>query len=75
MFDNQGEIESIVTALADLLGVLRDADPADKADIYTRLSLKLTYQPADQVVRTEVNMISAAKHWVFESVRGGLVRA
>jgi hypothetical protein len=65
------EIESVVTALADMLGVLRDAEPADKADIYARLGLKLTYQPADQVVRTEVNLLSVAQHWSFESVRGG----
>jgi site-specific DNA recombinase len=65
------EIESTVTALADLLAVIRDADPPDKAEIYTRLGLKLTYQPADQIVRTEVNMMSAAQHWLSDSVRGG----
>ena len=65
------EIASIVNGLADLLAVLRDAEPTDKADIYTRLGLKLTYQPADQLVRTEVNLLSAAQHWSFESVRGG----
>jgi site-specific DNA recombinase len=66
------EIESTVTALAGLLAVIRDADPPDKAEIYTRLGLKLTYQPAGQIVRTEVNMMSAAQHWSFDSVRGGI---
>ena len=65
------DIESIVSALTDLLGVLRDAEPTDKADIYAQLGLKLTYQPTDQLVRTEVNMMSAAQHWSFDSVRGG----
>ncbi len=65
------EIESTANALADLLAVIRDADPHDKAEIYTRLGLKLTYQPADLTVRTEVDMMSAAQHWLFERVRGG----
>ncbi len=65
------QIESVVAALSDLLAVLRDADPADKAEIYARLGLRLTYQPAKRIVRTEVNMMNAAQHWQFESVRGG----
>jgi site-specific DNA recombinase len=65
------EIETTVNALAGLLAVIRDAGPPDKAEIYTRLGLKLTYQPAGLTVRTEVNMMSAAQHWLFESVRGG----
>jgi site-specific DNA recombinase len=65
------EIASIVNALSDLLSVLRDADPADKAEIYARLPLKLTYEPDDQIVRTEMKVVSPAQHWQFESVRGG----
>lgn len=64
------QIAAIVNDLSDVLGVLRDAEPADKADIYTRLGLRLTYQPADLTVRTEVNVMSAAQHWSFDSVRG-----
>jgi site-specific DNA recombinase len=67
---SRDEIASIVSTLADVLAVLRDADPADKAEIYTQLGLRLTYHPADQTVRTEVH-ISPAQHWQFESVRGG----
>jgi hypothetical protein len=55
--------------LADVLAVLRDADPADKAEIYTQLGLRLTYQPSGRLVRTEVH-IGPAQHWQFESVRG-----
>jgi site-specific DNA recombinase len=65
------EIESTVTALAGLLAVIRDADPPDKAEIYTRLGLKLTYQPAGQIARTEMNAMSTAQHWLSDSVRGG----
>jgi site-specific DNA recombinase len=67
---SRDEIESIVTALSDLLTVLRRADPADKAEIYTQLGLRLTYHPSDRTVRAEAH-ISPAQHWQFESVRGG----
>jgi hypothetical protein len=33
------EITSLVTALDDVMRVLRDADPADKAEVYSRLGL------------------------------------
>jgi site-specific DNA recombinase len=65
------EISSVVSALSDLLGVLRTADPADKAEIYTQIGLRLTYRPAEQLVRTEVVPIIPAQHWQFERVRGG----
>lgn len=64
------EIISTVNALSDLLSVLRDADPADKAEIYTRLGLRLTYEPGDRIVRTEMKVVSPTEHWQFESVRG-----
>ena len=37
------EIHNLVTAIGDLVGVLRTADPADKAAVYRHLGLKLTY--------------------------------
>ncbi len=64
------EIADIVNSLADLLSVVRDANALDKADIYARLGLKLTYQPADRIVRTEASVMNAAQHWQFDSVRG-----
>jgi site-specific DNA recombinase len=48
------EITALVTALGDLLQVLKDADPADKAEVYSRLGLTLTYHPEDR--RMEVKM-------------------
>jgi hypothetical protein len=68
---SRDEIASIVSTLADVLAVLRDADPADKAEIYTQLGLRLTYQPSGRLVRIEVH-IAPAQHWQFESVRGGI---
>ena len=47
------EIGSIVTALGNILEVLRDADPADKAKIYTGVGLRLTYEPGQNKVIAE----------------------
>ena len=47
------EITSLVTALGDVLGVLKDAEPADKAEVYGRLGLTLTYHPQDKRVVAE----------------------
>jgi hypothetical protein len=33
--------------------VPRDADPADKAEIYSQLGLRLTYQPGRRIIRAE----------------------
>jgi site-specific DNA recombinase len=67
------EIASVVRTLSDLLAVLRAADPADKAQIYVQLGLRLTYEPPepgeDPIVRVEVHIVPA-QHWHFESVRG-----
>jgi site-specific DNA recombinase len=64
------QIATIVTALGDILAVLRDADPADKAEIYSQLGLRLTYQPGQRIVRAEAHL-DQTPHWVFDSVRGG----
>ncbi len=47
------EISGIVTALGNILDVLRDADPADKAKIYAGVGLRLTYQPGRNNVIAE----------------------
>jgi hypothetical protein len=39
------EIKTLVASLGNLLTVLRDADPDDKAEVYRELGLRLTYQP------------------------------
>jgi site-specific DNA recombinase len=68
---SRDEIASVVSALSDLLTVLRNADPADKAEIYAQLGLRLTYRPdEDPAIRAEVR-IAPAQHWQFEGVRGG----
>ncbi|MBO4142124.1 hypothetical protein J5U46_18385 [Micromonospora tulbaghiae] len=51
---SQGEITALVTALGDITTVLRDVDPADKAEVCRQLGLRLNYQPETRTVRAEV---------------------
>jgi site-specific DNA recombinase len=48
------KIAAIVRNLADLIMVVRNADPADKAEVYTQLGLRLTYQPGEGTALTAV---------------------
>jgi hypothetical protein len=50
------EIATLVRALGDILTVLRDADPADKAEVYRQLGLRLTYHPQTQTVHAEADL-------------------
>ena len=49
------EIRTLVQALGDIATVLRGADPADKAEVYRQLGLRLTYQPEQRLVRAEAS--------------------
>ncbi|MBP2329546.1 DNA invertase Pin-like site-specific DNA recombinase [Kibdelosporangium banguiense] len=48
------EISMVINQLGDIRSVLTDADPDDKAEVYQRLGLKLTYQPGKRTTRAEV---------------------
>ena len=64
------EITAIVESFASLAAVIRNADPADKAEIYRRLNLVLTYQPGTQTVRAQVH-VGEGNRGVMVGVRGG----
>ncbi|MEU4777348.1 hypothetical protein [Micromonospora sp. NPDC023633] len=66
---SRAEITTLVTALGDITAVLRDADPADKSEVYRQLGLRLTYQPETQTVRAAVDL--SAHRGVMVCVRGG----
>jgi hypothetical protein len=51
---SRDDIAAIVTALGELATVVREADPADKADIYAKLKLTLTYQPEERLVEASI---------------------
>ena len=64
----EAEIRAIVDKLADIAGVLRDAEPDDKAEIFRQLGLKLTYNPGRRLVQVTVEPV---QYGFFDSVRGG----
>jgi site-specific DNA recombinase len=49
------EIAATVNAITGLMRVLEQSDPADKAEIYAQLGLRLTYHPGEKkvIVRAE----------------------
>jgi hypothetical protein len=51
---NRDEIAAIVAALGEIAGVVQEADPADKADIYAKIRLTLTYQPEERLVKAVI---------------------
>jgi site-specific DNA recombinase len=64
------EIETIVNHFTSLAGVIRDADPTAKAQIYKGLNLTLTYYPERNTIRAEADL-SAHYRGVMVGVRGG----
>ena len=52
------EITSLVKAIGDVMQVLKEADPADKAEIYSQLGLMLTYHPTEKRVAAEARPAS-----------------
>jgi hypothetical protein len=62
------EIEAVVTALGALARVVQAADPADKADIYAKLRLTLTYQPEEKLVQAIIKAgLDMCKGFVSEA--------
>ena len=47
------QLAALVNGLGNLLDVLANAAPEDKAEVYARLGLRLTYDPARRVVIAE----------------------
>jgi site-specific DNA recombinase len=48
------QIATLVDSLGSLLAALREADPADKAEVYQQLGLRLDYQPDTQIVKAQL---------------------
>ena len=47
------EITEMIPRLAEMIEVLKKADPADRNDLYTQMGLRLVYDPLDRVVAAE----------------------
>ena len=59
---SEAGIKSIVDRLADIVAVLRDANPQDKAEVFRQLGLRLTYHPGRKDLR---NTSRTRGVWVF----------
>ncbi|MGH9091130.1 MAG: hypothetical protein ACRDZR_07115 [Acidimicrobiales bacterium] len=53
---SRDQLAALVNGLGDLLGVLATAAPEDKAEVYRKLGLQLTYDPARRVVTVESHL-------------------
>ena len=51
-----GDIRDLIAALGNLRGIIRDAEPAEKAAIYDQLGLKVTFKPGEARIRAEVTI-------------------
>ena len=60
-----------MAALSDLVRIIRDADPADKAELYAQLGLTMTYRPQKRLVEATVTPSPTCAKDLFVS-EGGL---
>jgi hypothetical protein len=64
------QIKYIVTTLTDITQVIHDADPRDKAEIYSQLGLRLTCHPGEAAVLVEARPAPASVCVRFVSEAG-----
>ncbi|MBV1854615.1 recombinase family protein, partial [Catellatospora tritici] len=50
-----GEIGTLVEAMSGIAAILKVADPADKAELYRQLGLRLTYEPGPRLIKAEAS--------------------
>ncbi|MDF5759397.1 DUF2637 domain-containing protein [Spongiactinospora sp. TRM90649] len=62
------EIRAMMEEVGDLVRLIADSDPDDKAELYTKLGLKLTYYPEKQYVEARIE--PEPPHVQAVSVRG-----
>ena len=62
---SEDQIAEIVEALGGLLGLLKTADRRDRAEIYSRIGLRMTYRPDTETVLAEVvsNDLDCVPKW------------
>ncbi|QHC24605.1 hypothetical protein [Streptomyces sp. GS7] len=48
------EIAHLVRSISELVAVIRQADPEDRAEFYRQLGLQLTYTPGNQTIHAEI---------------------
>lgn len=56
---SRDQITQVIAAITDLAAMINNADPRDKAKIYTGLGIRLTYHPGQQAVFAEAQPATA----------------
>jgi site-specific DNA recombinase len=56
-----GQIDAIAEAFDDLFRLLRDADPRDKAELYSRIGLRMAYRPGPETLIAEVSTPASSR--------------
>lgn len=54
-FMTPDEIATLVDAVSGIVAILQAAEPADKAELYRELGLRLTYEPGPRLIKAEAN--------------------
>ncbi|MDQ4031049.1 MAG: hypothetical protein M3332_01765 [Actinomycetota bacterium] len=67
---SRDDIRAMVDTLGGLLNALRHADPADKAEVYRELGIRLTYHHTQHTVLAETRPTSSVG--VVSVSEGGL---
>jgi site-specific DNA recombinase len=67
---SRNDIHAMLDTLGSLLDVLRHADPADKAEVYRELGVRLTYNHTEHTVLAETQPTSSV--CVVSVSEGGL---
>jgi site-specific DNA recombinase len=50
----EDQLDAIATAFEDLLRLVQGADPRDRAELHSRIGLRMTYQPGLKTLKAEV---------------------
>ncbi|MFC7535531.1 recombinase family protein [Actinoplanes sp. GCM10030250] len=50
----EDQLDAIAAAFKDLLRLVQGADPRDRAELYSRIGLRMTYQPGQKTLKAEV---------------------
>ena len=58
---SRDQLAALINGLGNLLDVLASADPRDKAEVYTRLGIRLSYDPSRRVVIAESDPWDSAR--------------
>jgi hypothetical protein len=70
---SRDDIHAMVNTLGGLLNALRHADPADKAEVYRELGVRLTYNHTEHTILAETRPTSSV--CVVSVSEGGLEHA